>query len=379
MSNGVTKVMVENTSSGSKSKMPKIRQSPFKTIRNSFLMKKNGLSNTLNRSSHTPKVSGSKDNNEGGGQESHSGSIYGGCSSPADYRNIKKNRSVSTERVTLFKYDHVKVTSYQSPLPSLYERTSTARTTEDIHGRKATVLEAKGPLEIYQLVAPMTAQSSQKVTYLCLGRKEQIIRPILPKLKINMLNSEGYQFSVLSFNPENWWKVEFLESTGDDSVVPYTVISAFENAVKNICQFFNKSARQIKDFETENDDLEYLLYIDSKDKDGGHDEVTLDRDNSTDDTSVLNTATTSEMINDAFKRAMENILPNNPVQRLDLQKFRKFGSHNELADTLVTDTYEKHRSRALSVPYELPLWNKRSNDSTLVSWMDIEYDDIIKE
>ncbi|AMD21448.1 HER169Cp [Eremothecium sinecaudum] len=220
----------------------------------------------------------------------------------------ERNTPVSGERVVLFRHNSVRVTAYY-PLSTLnFSSLKTmALPDRNAEAQKTIVLE-KGPLEIYQIIVPSISPPSQSLTYLCLGRKADIIRPILPKLKISMLSDETSIYWVFMFNPDHFWKVEFLDA--DD----YNQLNIlFENTIKSICRYTNEltvdedeSADNDGEKEEEDDDdLEYLLYMDEPERNGGNPPFALSNDSSDVNTQPPHA---TEPINHAFKRAIGDVL-----------------------------------------------------------------------
>ncbi|AAS53190.2 AFL184Wp [Eremothecium gossypii ATCC 10895] len=370
----------------SKTRMPKIK--PFKTIRTTFLKKKNTIGNLVSKGTHSSQSGGHKDSYMGD-VESLTLRSPQSRGSWVESIDSKKIHSLSNDRVTLFRYEHVRVTSYQS-VRKKYRNSGDSRRgqermesavkgTDVLRRERASVIEPRGPLEIYQIITPISKEPSQKVTYLCLGRKEQIIKPILPKLRITMLTREGLQFSVLSFNPENSWKIEFLGALGD-SAVPCNVILAFENAVKNICRYTSELNNDpIEEVGTEDDDdLEYLLYSDFAEDDDTGSDITLNREHSSEPSDLLNCSTTNEMINDAFRKAIEHIRHVGSMPLIEAHGVKSFSSQLKIDGEQVDPPPKASpRQRAVSVPVETRTWSKLSTHPVALStWMDIEYDDI---
>lgn len=204
------------------------------------------------------------------------------------------NRS-SSQRISLFKYPNVEV------------QTSSDDYMIKSHGNGK--LLARGPLEIYE----MRTVSSQSF-FLSVGRHGEWIHPMLPKLKIRrIMNTHELNLFVSFSNPARIWKIKFIEC--DELNIDSDMIRNLEDVITSICQYScvktlkdpNESTTQESD-----DELNYLLESsESEDEDSELTDV-------------------EDSINDAFKRAMNNVIPpwkslqnNNEISFLSIPKIRQ--------------------------------------------------------
>lgn len=164
----------------------------------------------------------------------------------------KAKQRLSAQRVSLFKYDNVRALS--SSMPSDVRRGSdstvssnTTRSSDPIslssnRSRssvkvKPTTLMARGTLEIYQIYTPNanTAEKRQEMNYLSLGRKENIVHPILPRLQVSKATGLEHRFIIHFYNPDRFWEIEFLPVS--DSTALSNVVKDFEKVIGTICDY----------------------------------------------------------------------------------------------------------------------------------------------
>lgn len=205
------------------------------------------------------------------------------------------NRS-SSQRISLFKYPNVEV--------------ETSSDDYKIKSNGNGKLLARGPIEIYE----MRTVSSQSF-FLSVGRRGEWIHPMLPKLKIRrMMNTHELNLFVSFSNPDRIWKIKFIEC--DELNVDDEMVRNLEDVITSICQYSCvKSLKSPYDsiVQESDDELNYLL--ESSENDEDEDSELTDVEDS---------------INDAFKRAMNNVIPpwrsiqtNNEVSLLSVPKIRQ--------------------------------------------------------
>ncbi|CUS23336.1 LAQU0S09e02476g1_1 [Lachancea quebecensis] len=362
-------------SSGAKF-MKKKQQSPFKSIKNTLLLrshkhKKSGTSTEL-VSLNPPKLR--RDT--------------AGKSKSSEKEILKCQQRLSAQRVTLFKYEHVRVmncnTSSQRSNSDSSASTVTSQSTvlrrsssrdDSSPGtfKRETCLMSNGVLEIYQIITYNVKSPPQKMTYLCLGRKGNIVHPILPRLQVTRLDSPDFKISILLFNPERFWEIEFLPSGGlgklDDQIA-----FEFESVISTICSY--RSEKILTSDETQppeqlpgtsdNDesDLEYLLE---------------DSDESSDDagSTVGSTCNKDDLIHDAFQKAMKNIAYLDASETARGVENKRFSSYpvSSLPSRL---QYRSPIVRSTSFPLRLHSNNNDIANFNILrgSWMDISLDDL---
>ncbi|CCF60305.1 hypothetical protein KAFR_0J02410 [Kazachstania africana CBS 2517] len=210
------------------------------------------------------------------------------------HKNPNLKRS-SAQKNTLFKYDNVKVTSL-------------------LLNQNSKSLLCRGPIEIYEI---RTKSSCSK--FMSIGRSNNVIHPLLPKLKISKPDSRKFKYLMFFFNPDRIWEIEFLniDKCGKKNSYLREVGRDFENVVSRICEFVNSAVTDVKttilgssisneegqngasgkeeEEEKDDDELNYLL----------EDELNA----------VPNSGAVSEqqdhetIINEAFKRAINKVIP----------------------------------------------------------------------
>ncbi|SCW00358.1 LAFE_0C02432g1_1 [Lachancea fermentati] len=372
-SNGNNKALLNSNKDHSlQSRTPKKKpQSPFKSIRNTLLLR-NNKGKKLDADSQTLKYTGDAKIRKAKFDDS-----------VRDLERERKNQRLSAQRVTLFKYDHVKVmnftiykqrsnsgssTSTLSSQSSVIKRINPQDDPVNKNSKRATCLVSNGPLEIYQIITQNINAPPQKMTYLCLGRKGNIVHPILPKLQITRLGCKELKFLIFLFNPERYWEIEFLPPAANEAF-PYQIEKDFETVVQTICQYKNdgQSEEIVSEMEKkEVNDLQYLLDDIDSDEDSVFDEMQ-------DETSA------ETLINAAFRNAIRNItLHENKESHSPLIK--RYSSYYGLPSPSLVANQNR---RSLSVPFEFP--SRRSNNFQIErsvfdgGWMDISFEDVYKK
>lgn len=315
---------------------------------------------------------------------------------------INVNRQ-SIQRITLFEYENVMVRTWNSDDP-----------------RSINVISNKISFEVYEIYM---LRSRQRMNYLCLGKKDQFVHPIMPKLKVQRVTSDSskeLKIVICLFNPDRFWEVTFLSN----GVLPRNVIEAFEDTISKICRYttcksdplserspeahryvsirgdqsniikeeeedeINETSNEHADSDDDITDLEYLL----EDSIEEQDDVIEDFASSSNSMSLNESSTIStpsvdhdfvapgEVINKTFKQALGRIKPFDASGRANSSRYKRFSSVNttfldsgSLHNKSFTNPIEKRRS--ISVPMEL---NNSFDYEKLkrVSWMDISFEDI---
>ncbi|GAV53892.1 hypothetical protein ZYGR_0AK03940 [Zygosaccharomyces rouxii] len=218
--------------------------------------------------------------------------LIGTMTNPADLSLPKKRRTdtnrqrLSAHKVSLFQYSNVKAVSCS-----------------DGNKNKSPLL-SNGPLELYQIVtpAPNNYDKSQEMNYLSLGRAGNIVHPILPRLQVKKLKTNGVRFLITFYNPERYWELEFLPNNRDQDLL--AVVDDFEKIISKICIYHSmeeiQRESQDEDKEEEEDELDYLLNEPEQQQESspGLEVIRRDRPPAPPDTS------TDEFINQAFRRAI---------------------------------------------------------------------------
>lgn len=288
--------------------------------------------------------------------------------SKEDTRRAKQR--LSAQRVSLFKYDNVRAMSYSVPVTtrrgSDSSRSSITVKSGDTFSdssiqtinsvrMKPTTLMACGTLELYQIFTPSldSNEKRQEMNYLSLGRKDNIVHPILPRLQVTKLQSPGYRFLISFHNPQRFWEIEFLPTSSEKSML--RAIRAFESVISKICKYATISDEQEEDHKerespkrsiekgfledslqkdhTNNDNLQLeeegndeddddLSYLLEEGEGEGEEEEEEDISESTehferrtgyknrsDSATQLNEQSSDTTINEAFRRAMQNVKP----------------------------------------------------------------------
>lgn len=235
------------------------------------------------------------------------------------------NRS-SSQRISLFKYPHVEVETNSS---------ESVITSKFSNNQSKSKLLARGPIEIYEI-----RTVSSRSFFFSVGRHGEWIHPMLPKLRIRrIIDLDEFYLFILFSNPDRIWKIKFIEC--DEIKIDNEMIKDLETVITGICQYScvksldlisneieimnninNQQVRgqlrqnnsKITEKEEEEEDLEelnYLLEIESDnnlsdgnvyEKEEEKEEEMWDDDGTTDvemDTSI----------NDAFRKAMNNLIP----------------------------------------------------------------------
>lgn len=275
-----------------------------------------------------------------------------------DSRRAKQR--LSAQRVSLFKYDNVRAMSYSVPVTtrrgSDSSRSSITVKSGDTFSdssiqtinsvrMKPTTLMACGTLELYQIFTPSLDphEKRQEMNYLSLGRKDNIVHPILPRLQVTKLQSPGYRFLISFYNPQRYWEIEFLPTSNEKSML--RAITAFESVISKICKYatindehdhkqrepprqsietglredsfqkdyFNQDNLEVEEEgnDDDEDDLSYLLEEGEGDisESTEHLESSMGYTNRSDTSTQLNERDPDTNINEAFRRAMQNVKP----------------------------------------------------------------------
>ncbi|QLL31057.1 hypothetical protein HG536_0A08740 [Torulaspora globosa] len=298
----------------------------------------------------------------------------------------KTKQRFSAQRVSLFKYEYVRVRSYSvlrrdssSTISSDATRSSDNASYSSCKSRgsvrvKPTTLMAKGVLEVYQIYTPKAspAEKQQEMNYLSLGRKDNIVHPILPRLQVTRNSGLAQRFIIHFYNPDRSWEVEFLESSegapGAFEAVSKAV-KEFESVISKICNYTvvsetperrraalidvnaipdlveetksrngsnviedkpksgKKGQDEVDKEEDEDDDLAYLL------EEGNKEVQEKEIPNGNQSTSAANRESEDNLqdgaINEAFKKAMENFKPSS-YHSYRGSKSEKMGEHHSL-------------------------------------------------
>lgn len=218
----------------------------------------------------------------------------GTMTNPVDLNLPKKRRTgsnrqrLSAHKVSLFQYSSVKAVSCTDG------------------NKNKSPLISNGPLELYQIVtpAPNNHDKSQEMNYLSLGRKGNIVHPILPRLQVKKLGNNGFRFSITFYNPERYWELEFLPNNMDEDLLP--IVDDFERKISTICiyhrEYHNKDENNDEnndDDDDDDDELDYLLNESEQEKDHQTTEVVVRREE--------HPAFTDEFINDIFRKAIRSL------------------------------------------------------------------------
>lgn len=308
----------------------------------------------------------------------------------------RSSKRKSVQRTTLFQHDYVKVRSWPSDNP-----------------KSINVISNKATFEIYEI---NMVHSKQRMNYLSIGKKDQFVHPILPKLKVKRLITNPTELKVIIslFNPQRFWEVTFL-ANGNEPLPSQTLIN-FENVMSKICQYEDgtqvvlpstntitepantTSAETFDDIEEEVDDLEFLLWDHVSDQ-GGFSEIgSLEPDES----STMSTTSVEhsivppgDVINKTFKQALGRIKPFDSGSRENNLRYKRFSSfHTTFVDgndwrLEFKNSYHDNR-RSISVPMSTKFHNDmrinhNSSDSdntsnvvdyNSISWMNISCEDI---
>ncbi|CAR21271.1 Inp1p [Lachancea thermotolerans CBS 6340] len=354
----------------------KKQQSPFKSIKNTLLLR-----------SHKHKKSGANAELVSLNPPKLRRDIVGKSAS-REKADQKCQQRFSAQRVTLFKYEHVKVmncnassqrsnsdssASTVTSQSTVLRRSSSRDNPSSGSFKRETCLMSNGVLEIYQIITYNVKSPPQKMTYLCLGRKGNIIHPILPRLQVTRLDSPEFKISILLFNPERFWEIEFLPS-GELAKLNDQIIFEFEGIISTICSYKSEKSLALDEAlppqqtpgtpDSNESDLEYLL----EDSDESFDE----------NVSITgSTCNKDDLIHDAFQKAMKNIAYLDASEKGRGIENKRFSSY----PTSSIPSRLQYRSpivRSTSFPLRL-----HSNNNDIVnfnilrgSWMDISLDDL---
>lgn len=284
----------------------------------------------------------------------------------------KGKQRLSAQRVSLFKYENVRVLSSSmsgsirrgsdSTASSNTTKSSDAASVSSNRSRssvkvKPSTLMARGTLEIYQICTPnsSTAEKRQEMNYLSLGRKENIVHPILPRLQVTKVAGSKYKFIIHFYNPDRFWEIEFLPMA--DTKTLSNVVEEFETVIVTICDYSatndsaveekppatkkveiatdpvihkdkdsEKEENEIEKEETskedDDDDLNYLLEEDEEDEEN-EEQLTNNISQADQCTSENNT---DEDVNKAFRKAMHNFKPSCTYRGSMTERFNEVSS-----------------------------------------------------
>lgn len=299
--------------------------------------------------------------------------------SSGEYRKGKQR--LSAQRVSLFKYENVRVLSSSmsdsirrgsdSTASSNTTKSSDAASVSSNRSRssvkvKPSTLMARGTLEIYQICTPnsSTAEKRQEMNYLSLGRKENIVHPILPRLQVTKVAGSKCKFIIHFYNPDRFWEIEFLPIADIKTLL--NVVEEFETVIVTICDYSatNDSAveekkpsatkrveiatdqvihkdkdseKEVNEIEKEelkeddDDDLNYLLEEEEEEED---EEQRTNYISQADQCSSENN--TDEDVNKAFRKAMHNFKPSctyrgSMTERFNEGSSKRFSSYQPLS------------------------------------------------
>lgn len=302
-------------------------------------------------------------------------SSQSGCntqSSPSKVRRSsgesrKGKQRLSAQRVSLFKYENVRVLSSSmsggirrgsdSTASSNTTKSSDAASVSSNRSRssvkvKPSTLMARGTLEIYQICTPnsSTAEKRQEMNYLSLGRKENIVHPILPRLQVTKVAGSKNKFIIHFYNPDRFWEIEFLPMA--DTKTLLNVVEEFETVIVTICDYSatNDSAveekkpsatkrveiatdpviNKDKDLEKEENEIEKEETLKEDDDDDLNYLLEEDEEQLTNNLSQADQCTsennTDEDVNKAFRKAMHNFKPSCTYRGSMTERFNEVSS-----------------------------------------------------
>ncbi|SCV03932.1 LAME_0H14400g1_1 [Lachancea meyersii CBS 8951] len=363
----------------------KKQQSPFKSFKNTLLLRNHKSRKSSPKTVNSTPADSIPDINVSpllnGPSQNHKSAVKG-------------SQRFSAQRVTLFKYNHVRVvnsvtkghrSSSESSMSSALTSHSTVLRRHDSHEysiasaetRRETCLMSDGPLEIYQIITYNSSKlPSQKMTYLCLGRKDNILHPILPKLQVTKLPSPQFKISILLLNPERYWIIEFLPEVGHSEVRDEVRVN-FESMISTICSYKvhpnpamhqeetghsqNKLLKEDNHSDTEEDsDLEYLL---------NESDSFLEETESTN-----NDESHDRTVNDAFRNAIRNIMVSESYDTKRVSGSKRLSSYHS---TTVSSRFEPRLSMVRSASVQMRLRASYDGNSPLGvgTWMDVGSED----
>lgn len=218
--------------------------------------------------------------------------LIGTMTNPVDLSLPKKRKTsitrqrLSAHKVSLFQYSNVKAVSCT-----------------DGNKNKSPLL-SNGPLELYQIVTPAlnNCDKDQEMNYLSLGRNGNIVHPILPRLQVKKLNTDGVRFLITFYNPERYWELEFLPNDNDKDLL--AIVEDFEKIISEICVYHDveqiQRESQEEDDEDDEDELDYLLNDSDQTREPRPTPGVIRRDQSQVPPDIF----TDEFINQAFKNAI---------------------------------------------------------------------------
>lgn len=309
---------------------------------------------------------------------------------------VRAKQRLSAQRITLFKYEKVRAMSCsvdlatrrgsESSTSTMTMKSSDTLSDASIQSHssvriKPTTLVSSGALEVYQIFTPNLnpKEKTQEMNYLSLGRKDTIVHPILPRLRVSKLGKSGIKFLISFYNPERYWEIEFLPAK--EPRVLADAIAEFEAVISKICIYSTtdeQHAEKHKDLDKcakdktitnvvyganmspaekslveessdeEEDDLSYLL-TDEK-------EVISDTFSQKSLLRPSSQQTSDKIINDAFKKAIQNVKPSHTQRNHDSERFhdfmrsaRRFSSYQPISQPSV-EIAPKSSKRFSSVP-----------------------------
>ncbi|QEU59065.1 Inp1 [Kluyveromyces lactis] len=292
----------------------------------------------------------------------------------------------SVQRTTLFRHDYVKVRSWPSDNP-----------------KNINVILSKTSFEIYEIDM---GNSKERMNYLSLGKKDQFVHPILPKLKVERVPSDPQQeFKIIIslFNPERFWEVTFLSI--NHGRVPRKVINDLEQVLSKICQYNNRAPDNASLKDTKNDtnaipppkidileevdDLEYLLAENVPDQEQIPEAESLELNESSTISSISmehSLVQSGDVINKTFKQALGRIKPIDFNTRAESSRYKRFSSfHSAFLDVPRISAEYQHslqdKRRSISVPTAIDYKSisnhdmRKGVDFDKVSWMDVTFED----
>ncbi|SCU80257.1 LADA_0B05996g1_1 [Lachancea dasiensis] len=371
------------------------QQSPFKSIKNTLLLR----SNKQKKSDYKTKGETFKPE----APKLRKGRVPNGSVS-TNRLDSKGQQRLSAQRVTLFKYDHVRVLNsvvknHRSSSESSTSSTVTSQKSVLRHidsndfspgtsdTRRETCLMSDGPLEIYQIISYTSKAAAQKMTYLCFGRKDNIVHPILPKLQITKLDSSQFEMSILLLNPERYWILTFLPEPGRARLREETK-TEFESVVRSIC-CYKIPPSQIPLLEPSNHSdgqtsqkMDVSGHDDDEDDNDDEDESDLeylldDLDSLSDETSFASDGLNQcdeNNVNDVFKKAIRNIISLDVSENAATMNNKRLSSyHGPALPSTLRSRYSMVRS--VSVPLRPQRSHQESFAMGLGTWMDINAED----
>lgn len=366
-------IAIDESMPSSKSSKRKQGSTTLRSLKESFKF----------RGSMSPKKSDSQT-----GSAAHNTSTRIRRSSIDRQESRKTKQRFSAQRISLFRYEYVRVRSSSvvrrsssSTVGSDTTRSSDNASYSSSKSRssvrvKPTTLMANGILEVYQIYTPKSnaEEKVQEMNYLSLGRKDNIVHPILPRLQVTRKLGLTQRFIIHFYNPDRFWEVEFLASSAAASGEVSNAVKEFESVISKICDYNvvneplekqrtapvtgNNTTRDSisrsesvvieddkiartddakheddSDSDSDGDDLAYLLEDEEEEEKPEEQSINTNRSN----TAALEESEGDlEAINEAFKKAMQNFNPSasyhsrrgSASERLiEYQSMRRFSSY----------------------------------------------------